>query len=98
MPKKQPRQAMEVVYLSDQETSFSDDAIAALRTLDAVAGQLSKRALLALRLVLRNSYGQDFEIDLSDEEVGKLGVLFLTIFAERLALEFTKPELPIIQA
>ena len=48
---------------------------------------LSKKASEKLRLVLKDFCGEDFERELSDEDVNKLGDLFLTIMAETLVLQ-----------
>ena len=48
---------------------------------------LSSRAIQDLRKALRNSYGDDFDIELSDEEINRIGVLALTGLIESLKLE-----------
>lgn len=50
---------------------------------------LSKNALKDLRSALCSSYGNDLDNELSDEQVNKLGELFLTILVESLQLEVT---------
>ena len=54
---------------------------------------LSTQAKLDLRNVLRKSYGVDFEVSLSDEEVNEIGDLLLTVLAESLKLKIVNPEL-----
>lgn len=54
---------------------------------------LSKNALRDLRKALKVSYGQDFDTDLFDDQLNKLGVLFLTILAESVKLDIARPEL-----
>lgn len=55
--------------------------------------QLSQKALLDLRTALNNSYGESFDIELSDDDVNDLGNLFLTALAESLKLEIAHPEI-----
>ncbi len=54
---------------------------------------LSTQAKLDLRNVLRKSYGVDFEVSLSDEEVNEIGDLLLNVLAESLKLKIVSPEL-----
>jgi len=49
--------------------------------------QLSDKAIKDLRLALQNSYGVDFEVSLSDEEVNRIGDLLLNILAESLKMK-----------
>ncbi|GEM_PF-5159244 len=49
--------------------------------------QLSKKAVEDLRVVLIQSYGKDFEVFLSNEEVEEIGSLLLTILAESLKMK-----------
>ncbi len=55
--------------------------------------QLSQKAIKDLREALNKSYGEDFDKELSDEQVNKLGCLLLTVLAEGLKLEIAHPEL-----
>lgn len=55
--------------------------------------QLSQKAIKDLRTALNKSYGDDFDSKLNDEQVNKLGNLFLTVMAESLKLEIANPEL-----
>lgn len=55
--------------------------------------QLSQKAIKDLRTALNKSYGKDFDSKLNDEQVNKLGNLFLTVMAESLKLEIANPEL-----
>lgn len=48
---------------------------------------LSNNAIQDLRLALRNSYGKDFDTELSDEEINNIGVFVLTGLTESLKLE-----------
>lgn len=59
---------------------------------------LSQKAKSDLRIILRKSYGEDFEVALSDEEVGEIGDLLLTVLAEGLKLKIANPELFTINA
>lgn len=59
---------------------------------------LSINVIKDLRIALRKSYGEDFGIDLSDEEIKKLGLLILTGLVESLKMEIVNPELPTIEA
>ncbi len=52
---------------------------------------LSSNAIQDLRLTLRKSYGEDFDVVLSDEEVNEIGELLLTILAEGLKQKITFP-------
>ena len=54
---------------------------------------LSKPAIEDLRIKLRKSYGSDFDLSISDEEVTEIGILLLTIFAEGLKHKVAYPEL-----
>ena len=47
--------------------------------------KLSDRAIQELRITLQNKYNSDF--DLTDEELNNIGLLLLTVLAERLKLE-----------
>lgn len=51
---------------------------------------LSKKATDDLRVALSKSYGKDFEVSLSEEEVGEIGSLLLTILAESLKMKVSK--------
>ncbi len=48
---------------------------------------LSKQAKTDLRKTIRKSYGEDFEVSLSDEEVTEIGELLLNILAESLKIK-----------
>lgn len=48
---------------------------------------LSDKAIQDLRIALRKSYGDDFDIDLSDEEINRIGMFTLTCLMEGLKLE-----------
>jgi len=48
--------------------------------------ELSKNAIKDLRIVLSKSYGNDFEVSLSDEEVNEIGDLLLNVLAESLKI------------
>jgi hypothetical protein len=87
----------EVAPLSKEETVLSDAKIAFLRTPGANHVQLSSQALQDLRMAFRASYGENFDQDLTDEQVNKLGNLFLTILAEGLMLEVINSKLPSIE-
>ena len=50
---------------------------------------LSSNAIQDLRLALRKSYGEDFDIELSDEQVNNIGLLVLTGLVESLKAEMT---------
>lgn len=55
--------------------------------------QLSEQAIKDLRIALRNTYGEDFEVSLSNEEVNRLGNLLLNILAESLKMKVAESEL-----
>lgn len=48
--------------------------------------KLSTEALLDLRLTLRRLYGEDFDNDLSDNDVGQIGNLILYLYNSGLEL------------
>ncbi len=48
--------------------------------------ELSSNAIKDLRIVLSKSYGSDFEVSLSNEEVNEIGDLLLNILAESLRI------------
>jgi hypothetical protein len=50
---------------------------------------LSSNAIKDLRTALRKSYGEDFDIALSDEEIGNIGLFILTGLVESLKIEMT---------
>ena len=54
---------------------------------------LSSKAQSDLREVLRKTYGEDFCLSLSDEEVCEIGDLLLTVLAEGLKHKIANPEL-----
>ena len=47
--------------------------------------KLSEKAIQEFRTTLQNKYNSDF--DLTDEELNNIGLLLLTVLAERLKLE-----------
>ena len=55
--------------------------------------KLSPKAIQDLRIALRKSYGEDFDIDLVDDQINHIGVLVLTGLVESLKLEIATPEL-----
>ncbi len=59
--------------------------------------QLSTQAIKDLRKALQKTYGVDFEVSLSDEEVNRLGDLLLNILAESLKMKVANSELPTSQ-
>jgi hypothetical protein len=60
----------------------------------AKAFSLSKEAMNGLRTALNDSYGEQFEANLSDGEVNSIGELMLTVLAEDLKLRVATPALP----
>jgi hypothetical protein len=48
---------------------------------------LNQKALADLRVALRKSYGDDFDNTFSDEDVGEIGELLLTILAGSLKIK-----------
>jgi hypothetical protein len=48
---------------------------------------LSDKAIKDLRIALRKSYGGDFDIDLSDEQINRIGMVTLACLVEGLKLE-----------
>ncbi|MDD5318416.1 MAG: hypothetical protein PHF79_01145 [Candidatus Pacebacteria bacterium] len=54
---------------------------------------LSSNAIKDLRIALSKSYGEGFQLGLSDDEVNKIGLLLLIALAESLKLEIINPEL-----
>ena len=54
--------------------------------------ELSGKAIKDLRIALQKTYGVDFEVSLSDEEVNRLGDLILNVLAESLKMKVTGPE------
>ena len=56
---------------------------------------LSKKATEDLRIILSKSYGEDFGVSLSDEEVNEIGDLLINILAEglKMRVNITNPEL-----
>lgn len=49
--------------------------------------KLSAHAIKDLRISLRKSYGESFDLSLSDEQVNNIGLLLLTGLAEGLKLK-----------
>lgn len=64
-------------YLQNKISGFSSDEN--ISTLS-----LSIEALKDLRIAISKSYGGDFEVSLSDDEVNEIGDLLLNILAESL--------------
>lgn len=60
---------------------------------NSTKNQLSEKALLDLRVALRCSYGNDFDENLTGEQVNRIGYFLLTILAEDLKLQIIHPEL-----
>lgn len=60
--------------------------------------KLSTNAVKDLRTALRKSYGEDFDIELSDEQVNHIGVIILTGLVEALRMEIVNPVLPTMNA
>lgn len=54
---------------------------------------LTTQAIKDLRIALQKSYGVDFDVSLSDEEVNQIGNLLLNILAESLKMKVAGPEL-----
>lgn len=48
---------------------------------------LSTKAIQNLRVALRTSYGSDFELSLSDEDLQEIGKALLVITAEHLKIK-----------
>lgn len=48
--------------------------------------ELSKEAIKDLRIALRKTYGEDFDSELTDQEVCNQGVFILTVIIEKLSL------------
>ena len=55
--------------------------------------ELSKQAVVDLRIALQKSHGEDFTNGLSDEEINRIGVVILSGVIESLKLEIAAPEL-----
>lgn len=55
--------------------------------------KLTVSAIKDLRGALQKSYGDDFDVVLSDEEIENIGLLLLTCLVESLKLEIVNPEL-----
>jgi hypothetical protein len=49
--------------------------------------KLSNKAIQDLRIALRKSYGEKFDIDMSDDEVNNIGILLLTSVVENLKIK-----------
>lgn len=49
--------------------------------------QLSEKSIKDLRLSLRNSYGIEFEVALSDEDLQEIGRALLIVTAEHLKIK-----------
>ena len=54
---------------------------------------LSKKAIEDLRIALQESYGKNFDTDLSDEDVHQIGELFLDGVASYLKMRVSSPEI-----
>lgn len=55
--------------------------------------KLSNAGIKDLRLALQKSYGGNFDMDMSDEEINEIGELLLNTLAESLKNKITTPEL-----
>lgn len=55
--------------------------------------QLTEKAKNELREILTKEIGKDMAQSLSNEDLNKIGLLFLSILAEGLKLKVTVPEL-----
>jgi hypothetical protein len=53
---------------------------------------LSNKATQDLRTALKQSYGEDFDVELSDEDIHQLGELFLAGVASYLKMRVSHPE------
>lgn len=51
--------------------------------------KLSSTAIQDLRLALRRSYGENFDISLNDEEVNEIGFMLFTLLSENLKHKIT---------
>ncbi|MCX6757609.1 MAG: hypothetical protein NTZ44_01880 [Candidatus Nomurabacteria bacterium] len=49
--------------------------------------QLSKQAIIDLRIALQKSYGEVFGSSLSDQEINEIGSLLLNTLAENLKIK-----------
>jgi hypothetical protein len=54
---------------------------------------LSNKATEDLRTALKQSYGENFDVDLSDEDIYQIGVLFLDCVASYLKMLVSSPEI-----
>ena len=59
--------------------------------------QLSKQPIEDLRTALQRTYGVDFVVSLSDEEVNRIGDLLLSVLVESLKIQVINSELLISQ-
>lgn len=50
---------------------------------------MSKEAIKDLRTALQTSYGEDFDVEMTDEEINEVGELLLNILAEGLKLKIS---------
>lgn len=53
---------------------------------------LSNKATQDLRTALKQSYGEDFDVELSDEDIHQIGELFLAGVASYLKMRVSSPE------
>ena len=54
--------------------------------------ELSNQSLCDLRAALKQSYGENFDVELSDEDIHQIGELFLTGVASYLKMRVSSPE------
>ena len=54
---------------------------------------LSDKATEDLRIALKQSYGEKFDVELSDEDIRQIGVLFLDSVASYLKIVVSSPEI-----
>jgi hypothetical protein len=54
---------------------------------------LSNKAIEDLRVALQESYGQNFDTDLSDEDIHQIGELFLAGIASYLKMRVSSPDI-----
>lgn len=57
---------------------------------------LSNKAVEDLRVALKQSYGEDFDTDLSDEDIHQIGEFFLDGVASYLKIRVSSPEVTAI--
>lgn len=54
--------------------------------------ELSSQSLCDLRAALKQSYGENFDVELSDEDIQQIGELFLTGVVSYLKMRVSIPE------